>query len=89
MVACSPGDEAAIDRDRLPGDEARVIRAQPDDRVGDLLGRPHTADRFHGEHLGRGLSVVERVQLDIEPHDFFAGYLKTKKEKMGHLVSVA
>jgi len=36
-----------------------------------------------------GLSVVERVQLDIEPHDFFAGYLKTKKEKMGHLVSVA
>ena len=36
-----------------------------------------------------GLRVVERVQLDIEPHDFFAGYLKTKKEKMGHLVSVA
>ena len=36
-----------------------------------------------------GLSVVERVQLDIEPHDFFAGYLKTKKEKMGHFVSVA
>jgi 3,4-dihydroxy 2-butanone 4-phosphate synthase/GTP cyclohydrolase II len=36
-----------------------------------------------------GLSVIERVQLDIEPHDFFAGYLKTKKEKMGHLVSVA
>ncbi len=36
-----------------------------------------------------GLSVVERVRLDVEPHDFFAGYLKTKKEKMGHLVSVA
>lgn len=36
-----------------------------------------------------GLDVVERVQLDVEPHDFFAGYLKTKKEKMGHLVSVA
>lgn len=36
-----------------------------------------------------GLDVVERVQLEVEPHDFFAGYLKTKKEKMGHLVSVA
>ena len=36
-----------------------------------------------------GLKVVERVQLEVEPHDQFAGYLKTKKEKMGHLVSVA
>ena len=36
-----------------------------------------------------GLDVVERVRLAVEPHDFFAGYLKTKKEKMGHLVSVA
>jgi len=29
------------------------------------------------------------VPLAVEAHDFFAGYLKTKKEKMGHLVSVA
>jgi 3,4-dihydroxy 2-butanone 4-phosphate synthase/GTP cyclohydrolase II len=36
-----------------------------------------------------GLEVVERVRLEVEPHDSFAGYLKTKKEKMGHLVSVA
>jgi len=36
-----------------------------------------------------GLDVVERVRLEVEPHDFFAGYLKTKKEKVGHLVSVA
>ena len=36
-----------------------------------------------------GLKVVERVPLEVEPHHFFAGYLKTKKEKMGHLVSVA
>lgn len=36
-----------------------------------------------------GLEVVERVPLEIETHDFFTGYLKTKKEKMGHLVSVA
>jgi len=39
--------------------------------------------------LEAGLEVVERVPLEVEPHDFFRGYLKTKKEKMGHLVSVA
>ena len=39
--------------------------------------------------LEAGLQVVERVPLEVEPHDFFVGYLKTKKEKMGHLVSVA
>jgi 3,4-dihydroxy 2-butanone 4-phosphate synthase/GTP cyclohydrolase II len=36
-----------------------------------------------------GLEVCERVRLEVEPHDCFTGYLKTKKEKMGHLVSVA
>src|ERR1043165_1750322 len=36
-----------------------------------------------------GLRVVERVRLEVEPHALFAGYLKTKREKMGHLVSVA
>src|SRR4051794_5889411 len=36
-----------------------------------------------------GLKVVKRVQLEVEPHDSFVNYLKTKKEKMGHLVSVA
>ena len=36
-----------------------------------------------------GLKVVERVPLAVEPHDAFVNYLKTKKEKMGHLVSVA
>jgi len=36
-----------------------------------------------------GLEVVERVRLEVEPHDCFTGYLKTKKEKMGHLINVA
>jgi len=35
-----------------------------------------------------GLHVLERVPLAVEPHALFANYLKTKKEKMGHLVSV-
>ena len=36
-----------------------------------------------------GLEIVERVSLRIEPHEGFAGYLRTKKEKMGHLLSIA
>jgi 3,4-dihydroxy 2-butanone 4-phosphate synthase/GTP cyclohydrolase II len=33
-----------------------------------------------------GLEIVGRVQLEIEPHDSFANYLRTKREKMGHLI---
>lgn len=32
-----------------------------------------------------GLEVVGRIQLEVEPHDTFAHYLRIKKEKMGHL----
>jgi 3,4-dihydroxy 2-butanone 4-phosphate synthase/GTP cyclohydrolase II len=33
-----------------------------------------------------GMEVIERVALKVEPHDGFANYLKTKKERMGHLI---
>jgi 3,4-dihydroxy 2-butanone 4-phosphate synthase/GTP cyclohydrolase II len=33
-----------------------------------------------------GMEVVERVALEVKPHDGFAQYLKTKKERMGHLI---
>ncbi|HEV3469864.1 MAG TPA: GTP cyclohydrolase II, partial [Pyrinomonadaceae bacterium] len=36
-----------------------------------------------------GLEVVERVPLRVEPHEGFARYLRTKKEKMGHLIGAA
>src|ERR1041384_2082058 len=36
-----------------------------------------------------GLKIVERLRLEVEPHDLFAGYLKTKQEKMGHLATLA
>ena len=32
-----------------------------------------------------GITVVERVSAEVEPLDSFAGYLKTKHEKMGHI----
>src|ERR1700722_7448746 len=33
-----------------------------------------------------GIAVVERVSAEVVPQDSFAGYLKTKHEKMGHIL---
>jgi 3,4-dihydroxy 2-butanone 4-phosphate synthase/GTP cyclohydrolase II len=33
-----------------------------------------------------GLEIVERLKIEIEPHAVTRHYLKTKKEKMGHLL---
>jgi 3,4-dihydroxy 2-butanone 4-phosphate synthase/GTP cyclohydrolase II len=35
---------------------------------------------------GYGLKVVERVPMEISPHDKNIVYLKTKKKKLGHLL---
>ena len=37
---------------------------------------------------GYGLEVVERVPIEIPPHEENVNYLKCKKEKMGHILSV-
>ena len=36
---------------------------------------------------GYGLSVVDRIPLEATPHKANIGYLRTKKEKLGHLFS--
>jgi len=33
-----------------------------------------------------GLNIVERVSIQVEPTEKAAGYLRTKKEKLGHLL---
>ena len=33
-----------------------------------------------------GIEVVERVVLPVEPHEKFIDYLRTKRDKMGHLI---
>jgi GTP cyclohydrolase II len=33
-----------------------------------------------------GIAVAERVSAEVEPQEGFAAYLKTKQEKMGHIV---
>lgn len=35
-----------------------------------------------------GIKVVERVSAEVEPQETFAAYLKTKQEKMGHLLEM-
>jgi len=35
---------------------------------------------------GYGLDVVERVQVEMEPSAHSHRYLKTKKDRMGHLL---
>ncbi|HKQ96856.1 MAG TPA: bifunctional 3,4-dihydroxy-2-butanone-4-phosphate synthase/GTP cyclohydrolase II [Candidatus Polarisedimenticolia bacterium] len=37
---------------------------------------------------GYGLEIVERVPLEVAPNEVSRGYLKTKKEKLGHLLSL-
>lgn len=36
---------------------------------------------------GYGLSISERMPLEIEPQDANAGYLRTKRDKLGHLLT--
>ena len=33
-----------------------------------------------------GIEIVERVSIEVEPHENSLSYMKTKKEKMGHLL---
>ena len=35
---------------------------------------------------GYGLEIVERVALEIEPNEKNLDYLRTKKEKLGHIL---
>jgi len=35
---------------------------------------------------GYGLEIVERVPIEVEPNPYNSDYLRTKKEKMGHLL---
>jgi GTP cyclohydrolase II len=35
-----------------------------------------------------GIAVTERISAEVEPQESFAAYLKTKQEKMGHILEM-
>ncbi|MCA9774490.1 MAG: bifunctional 3,4-dihydroxy-2-butanone-4-phosphate synthase/GTP cyclohydrolase II, partial [Myxococcales bacterium] len=49
-----------------------------------LTNNPKKISGIDGFHL----EIVERVPIESEPHDHNREYLKTKKEKMGHLLQL-
>jgi 3,4-dihydroxy 2-butanone 4-phosphate synthase/GTP cyclohydrolase II len=37
---------------------------------------------------GYGLDIIERVPLEIDPNEVNVRYLRTKRDKMGHLILI-
>jgi len=37
---------------------------------------------------GYGIEIVDRIPIEIEPNPYTENYLKTKKEKLGHLIDI-
>jgi 3,4-dihydroxy 2-butanone 4-phosphate synthase/GTP cyclohydrolase II len=63
---------------------AQILRDLGCSRIRVLTNNPGKFSALRGY----GLEIVERVPLEVAPNDASRKYLKTKKEKMGHLLSL-
>lgn len=63
---------------------AQILR---DLGVGKMRLMTNNPKKVVGLH-GYGLEIVERVPLEAEPHEINEKYLKTKRDKLGHLILV-
>jgi len=63
---------------------AQILRDLGCSRIRVLTNNPGEFSALRGY----GLEIVERVPLEVAPNDASRKYLKTKKEKMGHLLSL-
>jgi 3,4-dihydroxy 2-butanone 4-phosphate synthase/GTP cyclohydrolase II len=63
---------------------AQILR---DLGVGKIRLMTNNPKKVVGLH-GYGLEIVERVPLEAEPHEHNEKYLKTKRDKMGHLILI-
>ena len=73
------GYEADLREYELP---ARVLKLLGVEQVKLMTNNP---DKVAALESG-GIAVTERVSAEVEPQETFAAYLKTKQEKMGHIV---
>jgi GTP cyclohydrolase II len=74
------GYEADLRLFQLP---AEILKQLGVKRVRLLSNNPQKLNSL----VSAGIEVTERVPCEVEPHSFSKDYLKTKKEKMGHLFS--
>ncbi|HTK80949.1 MAG TPA: bifunctional 3,4-dihydroxy-2-butanone-4-phosphate synthase/GTP cyclohydrolase II [Bacteroidota bacterium] len=63
---------------------AQILR---DLGVGKIRLMTNNPKKVIGLH-GYGLEIVERVPLEAEPHQLNEKYLKTKRDKLGHLILI-
>jgi len=75
------GYEADLRLFQLP---AEILKQLGVTRVRLLSNNPQKLNSL----TSAGIEVTERVPCEVEPHSFSKDYLKTKKEKLGHLFSL-
>lgn len=63
----------------LPGEALKMLGVK---RVRLMTNNPDKVAALEAA----GIEVVERVSAEVEAQESFAGYLKTKQEKMGHIL---
>jgi 3,4-dihydroxy 2-butanone 4-phosphate synthase/GTP cyclohydrolase II len=63
---------------------AQILRDLGVTKIRLLTNNPKKVVGLHGY----GLDIVERVPLEMDPNDHNEKYLKTKRDKMGHLILV-
>jgi GTP cyclohydrolase II len=73
------GFEADYREYELP---ARVLKMLGVERVKLMTNNPDKVAALESA----GITVTERVSAEVAPQETFAAYLKTKQEKMGHIV---
>lgn len=65
------------------GVAAEILRSLGIQRIRLMTNNPRKIISLEGY----GLSISERMPLEIEPHHGNAGYLRTKRDKLGHLLT--
>jgi GTP cyclohydrolase II len=75
------GFEADYREYELP---ARVLKMLGVERVKLMTNNPDKVAALESA----GIEVTERVSAEVEPQETFAAYVKTKQEKMGHIVEM-